>query len=344
MNTLTRRREGYHDKIAHAAADTAGGQAKTIHDRVVVKEEGLQRHLQYDWYERASLLDHFLETGVDLASFMCSEYQKSGDFVRGGYTASMRKQKDAVVLVLEREGTAAGLQVRLRKTLLLRPSHPEFVVRYELANEDREELNTTFGSEFNFSLLAGNAHDRYYEIPGHVLDKRNLASTGETNNVDQVSLVDEWLNLKVTLEFSQPAILWRAPVETVSQSEAGFERVYQSSMVMPLWRISLGPETAWEIVGVVVDEKGNGLENPTDVGAYAAFAQNPVITQRHAYEGKERPTAQLATVFSKILAPLANQWTFIQKVDGKSVRGLFESGCCDVVCCPADDRFLSNSG
>jgi putative ABC transport system permease protein len=28
---------------------------------------------------------------------------------------------------------------------------------------------------------------------------------------------------------------------------------------------------------VVVDEKGNGLESTTDVGAYAAFAQNPVV-------------------------------------------------------------------
>ena len=246
MNTLTRRREGYHEKIAHAAKDIASGGAKTIHDRVVVKEEGLQRHLQYDWYNRASLLDHFLETGVDLTSFMRSEYYEAGDFVLGSYTASVRKQKDAVVLILERDGTVAGLKARLRKTLLLRPSHPEFVVRYELANEDREELNTTFGSEFNFSLLAGNAHDRYYDIPGHALDKRNLASIGETNNVGQVSLVDEWLKLKVTLEFSQPAILWRAPVETVSQSEAGFERVYQSSMVMPLWRISLGAGKAWK--------------------------------------------------------------------------------------------------
>lgn len=246
MNTLTRRREGYHAKIAQAAKGAAGGEAKTIHDRVVVKEEGLQRHLQYDWYQRASLLDHFLETGVDLTSFMRSEYYEAGDFVLGNYTASARKQKDAVVLVLEREGTAAGLRARLRKTLLLRPSHPEFVVRYELANGDREELNTTFGSEFNFSLLAGNAPDRYYEIPGHVLDKRNLASIGETNNVGRVSLVDEWLKLKITLEFSQPAVLWRAPVETVSQSEAGFERVYQSSMVMPLWRLSLGPGKAWK--------------------------------------------------------------------------------------------------
>jgi len=42
-------------------------------------------------------------------------------------------------------------------------------------------------------------------------------------------------------------------------------------------RRGLGPATAWEIVGVVADEKGSGLENPTDVGAYASFAQNPVV-------------------------------------------------------------------
>ena len=30
--------------------------------RVVVKEEGLECHLQYDWYKRGSLLDHFLES------------------------------------------------------------------------------------------------------------------------------------------------------------------------------------------------------------------------------------------------------------------------------------------
>ena len=42
-------------------------------------------------------------------------------------------------------------------------------------------------------------------------------------------------------------------------------------------RRGLGPLTAWEIVGVVVDEKASGLENPTDVGVYASFAQSPVV-------------------------------------------------------------------
>ena len=247
MNALTRRREGYHGKIAHAAKGDGGGEARTIHERVVVKEEGLQHHLQYDWYQRASLLDHFLESNVDLASFMHAEYYEAGDFVMGPYTAQTRKQKDVAIVVLERAGNAAGLRVRLRKTLLHHASKPELIVRYEIVNDDDEELNTTFGSEFNFSLLAGDAPDRYYEIPGHTLDKRNLASQGETNNVKQVSLVDAWLKLTVTLALSLPAVLWRAPVETVSQSEAGFERVYQSSMVMPLWRISVPRRKTWGV-------------------------------------------------------------------------------------------------
>jgi len=42
-------------------------------------------------------------------------------------------------------------------------------------------------------------------------------------------------------------------------------------------RRGLGPQTAWEIVGVVADEKGRGVESLTDVGTYASFAQNPVV-------------------------------------------------------------------
>jgi alpha-amylase len=82
MNTLTRRREGYHDKIAHASKGAACGEAKSIHERVVVKEEGLRHHLQYDRYNRASLLDHFLETGADLASFMILRAHEARSIMR----------------------------------------------------------------------------------------------------------------------------------------------------------------------------------------------------------------------------------------------------------------------
>jgi putative ABC transport system permease protein len=42
-------------------------------------------------------------------------------------------------------------------------------------------------------------------------------------------------------------------------------------------RRGLGPQLSWEIVGVVADEKGRGLESVTDIGAYASFAQSPVV-------------------------------------------------------------------
>ncbi len=35
--------------------------------------------------------------------------------------------------------------------------------------------------------------------------------------------------------------------------------------------------TAWEIVGVVADEKANGLDQTEDIGAYASFVQDPVV-------------------------------------------------------------------
>jgi putative ABC transport system permease protein len=42
-------------------------------------------------------------------------------------------------------------------------------------------------------------------------------------------------------------------------------------------RHGLGPMTTWEIVGVVADEKADGLDQVQDIGTYASFAQDPVI-------------------------------------------------------------------
>jgi putative ABC transport system permease protein len=61
-------------------------------------------------------------------------------------------------------------------------------------------------------------------------------------------------------------------------------------------RRGLGPQTAWEIVGVVVDEKGRGLESLTDVGAYAGFAQNPVVGLGIVVKGSGDPGALIQPV------------------------------------------------
>src|SRR4029078_10369275 len=40
---------------------------------------------------------------------------------------------------------------------------------------------------------------------------------------------NHWIGMSIESSSSEPADLWWAPVETVSNSEAGFERVYQGA-------------------------------------------------------------------------------------------------------------------
>ena len=65
--------------------------------------------------------------------------------------------------------------------------------------------------------------------------------------VEGIHLTDEWLDLAVGLRWSIQADLWCLPIETVSQSEGGFEGVYQSSSIVPRWRVVANESGRWEV-------------------------------------------------------------------------------------------------
>ena len=242
MNTLSRRPEAYHRKLKDQySAAHAGEGAATIHEKMGAKEEGLFKYLHYDWYRKASLIDHFLGQEMDFEAFRNSAHKEAGDFVKSAYLSAVKKQDGKVTVVLSRMGEVQGQKVLVRKTVTVREDESGLNADYVLRNVGNEELNTAFAVEFNFSLLAGNSPDRYFEIPGHSLKANNFASAGELNNVQEVRMIDEWLDYVLTLSFSEKAALWRFPVETVSQSESGYERVFQGSSVVPVWRVTLQP-------------------------------------------------------------------------------------------------------
>ena len=49
------------------------------------------------------------------------------------------------------------------------------------------------------------------------------------------------MGLDVTTTLTPAADAWIAPIETVSNSEAGFERVYQGSALVLTWQLDLAP-------------------------------------------------------------------------------------------------------
>ena len=47
------------------------------------------------------------------------------------------------------------------------------------------------------------------------------------------------MNIAIVLRYEPAATFWRFPIETVSQSEGGFEKTYQGSSVTAVWPLSL---------------------------------------------------------------------------------------------------------
>jgi len=250
-NVMTRREEGYHQKILalrHKSSSNSGSEGvASIHDLVLQKEENLKQYLSYDWYRRASLLDHFLGTEVTLEGFSRCRYSELGDFVNQPYQYRAQKRGQSLRVNLWRDGHVwqgdRHLPLRVNKTLNLSDGSSVLELAYELENQTNEVLELWFGIEFCLSLSAGDAPDRYYRCEGASIQDRRLRSTGSLEKVKSIALVDEWLGVEVMLDFELPTLVWRFPIETVSLSEAGFERVYQGSVVFPSWRIRL--EKTW---------------------------------------------------------------------------------------------------
>jgi alpha-amylase len=100
--------------------------------------------------------------------------------------------------------------------------------------------------EWNLTLLAGDAPDRNYFVEGHPLADPRMVSVGEEKNVSVMGLRDGWLNLEILFKAEKPALFLRYPVETISQSEGGFEKVYQGSCLMLAWDVQLAPGQTFE--------------------------------------------------------------------------------------------------
>ncbi len=251
-NGLTRRPEAYHRKITHAAspeAATEGGGTKSIHDLVVSKEEGLDRYLHYDRVRRASLQDHFLRSDAGLEAFHRGDYGEQGDFLESPYEVATAEAEGRRLVSLRRTGSVwkdgEAHRVAVEKRLRLGGRGAVLDVDYVVENLSERELDTRFGVEWNFAMMAPDSPDHRYRIAGVPENESHFASLGETAGVESVVLLDRHRGFEVHLECVRPAILWRSPVETVSLSEAGFERIYQSSALLPHWRIRLAPRERW---------------------------------------------------------------------------------------------------
>lgn len=244
LATLARRPEAYHQKV-QAGEHQNGDQVASIHDRVVFKQPDLDKRLQYDDHARKSLVDLFYDDDATLDSIVSGEARQLGDFTDGVYEARIRRNPDRIQVQLMRDGHAGDTPVRITKGLTLDAGSDTLQVAYLLENlpTDRQ---LHFAVEMNFAGMPSEAYGRnFHDIDGNLLGQ--LGTKLDLQNVFGLGLTDEWLGVDVGLKMSRPTAFWTYPVETVSQSEGGFELVHQSVAVLPHWHVEADHDGRWSV-------------------------------------------------------------------------------------------------
>ncbi|MCE5194097.1 MAG: DUF1926 domain-containing protein [Nitrospiraceae bacterium] len=225
LDILTRRPEAYHTRISETA-NSIDNATKTIHNRIFTKEQGLKNVLVYDNYRRASLLDHFLNYDVKIDDLINSSYIENGDFINGHYEIESNIDKSRVRLF--KKGAVFGEEMRIEKLIGFNKSG----IRVDYLLEGK--YNGIFGVEFNLSFLgssytAVNLRDSVF----YIKDK------GLHETIDKIVISDEISGLKMEFVFDENIDFCHYPVETISLSENGIERIYQGTEFLFMNKIEL---------------------------------------------------------------------------------------------------------
>jgi alpha-amylase len=244
LATLTRRPEAYHKKVLGGANDGKGSVA-SIHDRVVFKQAGLEQRLQYDKTPRKSLLDHFFDENTTLDQVARNDAPQRGDFLTGIYDTKIRRGADRVQVQLSRTGSVQGREIKITKGVTMISRSPALEIVYLLENLPAGEA-LHFAVELNLAGLPAGADDRYF----HDLDGQRLGQLGsrlDLKAIQKLGLTDEWLGIDVQFTTNRLTDLWAFPIETVSQSEGGFELVHQSVCLHPHWQVRGDAQGRWTV-------------------------------------------------------------------------------------------------
>jgi len=257
-SVLRRRPEAYHAKlVAHEKAgseperggadarEAAAGGPRTIHDIVNVKEPGLSGILHYDNHERRSGLVHLLPadgstTGED---FVKVTERELGDFVSGPFEVVTVEPERVVTrrLGCVRQGPS-DRALLVEKELRFGGDRmaPALDLSVSLENPGDAPVAFELAVEWNLDLLGGGHNpSAWYETPDGTRWPHDVP--GELALAAHVAFGNEYEGVRIVASPEPAARLTWYPVETVSNSEGGFERVYQGSCLLFRWPVDLAP-------------------------------------------------------------------------------------------------------
>ena len=250
---MRRRPEAYHETlrargdepidgtVAATGDDSADAVPSSIHDTFRVKEPGLVQRLVYDAYERRSGLVRALPPETTPDDWAMARAIELGDAVDGAF---LLETLGPGCLVTRREAAIAGATVAITKTLTLDGERraPGLALETRVEHVAGPPIDVRLGIEWALTMLGGGGNPAaWWDVSG-VRTGHDVA--GSAQAVTTVAQGNDHVGLSVLTTF-ESGDAWWAPIETVSNSEDGFERVYQGAALLVSWPLRLGPGERW---------------------------------------------------------------------------------------------------
>jgi alpha-amylase len=246
-------------RVTSGAAETASEQSPaSIHETVRAKEPGLADLLVYDAYERRSGLVRVLALEVSAGEWATARATELGDLVDGPFEIEVL---DGGRLVARRESTIGGAGVRVTKTLELGGSRrsPTLALSVDFEHRGGPTIEARVGVEWSLTMLGGGGNPAaWWEVDG---ERTAHDAAGSAAGLSTIAQGNDDVGLSITSS-TTGADAWWAPIETVSNSEDGYERVYQGSALLLSWPVRLAPGGRWSrtITNVVETTRDRAAE------------------------------------------------------------------------------------
>ncbi len=247
INSILRRPEAYHARLRDPNYRPATSTA-AAYEQTRVKEAGLERFLRYDRWPRHAFRLLLFDPARTHADYEALELQEDPGFAGGEFAADDWETQNAEltregVLAWQGSPSAAGVELFVTKHFSFGPAPHGCEVACEVRMQLKAPLEKplAIGLESVVNLLAPTEPDRFFETQG---GPQNLRFSGALPG-PILRMEDGWQRLRIALHAPAAQQFWIAPIETVSESEEGFERVYQGSQILAVWYPDLSVEKTW---------------------------------------------------------------------------------------------------
>ena len=148
-------------------------------------------------------------------------------------------------LTTRRDATIADATVTITKTYVLGGDRrsPTLEMQLQLEHRSGPAIDVRLGIEWSTTMLGGGGNpSAWWEVEG---TRRGHDGSGTASGIRQLAQGNDFVGIAIATALDEPTDAWWAPIETISNSESGFERVYQGSGLLLSWPLRLDPGERW---------------------------------------------------------------------------------------------------